>query len=363
MKTPKSAKDIEPNFESDVLEDYPHPRFASQIFGHERAEQEILAAYKSCRMPQAWIFGGPIGIGKASLAWRLARFIMVHGDAQSAAVQQAQNLDVDSDHPIVHRIASMSHGDLSVLRRAYNDKTKRFFTEIRVEDVRKALEKFHRSAGEGGWRIAIIDCADDLNKSSANALLKVIEEPPPRSLFLIIAHQPARILPTIRSRARLLSLAPLKPEHVTAALHKLLLPHHLKEAEVARAAALAHGSVREALRLLDGSGLDIAIRLEKILSRMPQVDWAGVYDLSDLVCARDADDDFSSTITGIYDWLAQQIDRQINAPAAHLAPLAHVWEKMAHAVRHAEALNLDKRALLLSIFNDLSTACAAQRHQ
>jgi len=358
----KAPKEIEIIPESDVLPGFRHPRYAAHIFGHAQVEKDILAAYQSGRMPQSIILGGPLGIGKASLSWRAAKFIMAHPDHRSEAVVNARDLSVDDNHPAVRRLMSMSHGDLSLLRRAYNDKTKRFYTEIRVDDIRSALDKFHRAAGEGGWRIAIIDCADDLNKSSANALLKLIEEPPANSLFFFIAHHPARLLPTIRSRSRLLTMSALSADDVINAITQLPEAKDYKNKDIAQAAARAGGSVREALRLLDGGGLDVISLVERVLHPMPHVNWLTVFELSDRVCARDADDDFNSTITAIYDWLAQYIATHADEPVARLAPIAQVWEKIAGAVRHAEALNLDKRSLLLSIITDISEACAEQVH-
>ncbi|HUO53392.1 MAG TPA: DNA polymerase III subunit delta', partial [Rhodoblastus sp.] len=195
--------------ESDRFEPAPHPRDTFHLFGHEKAERELLDAYRADRMPQAWIIGGPPGIGKATLAWRIVRFIAAYPDPALPAVRRAENLAVDPETPAARRLSAMSFGDLALLRREWNEKTKKHFTRIGVDDVRQAIHLFEQSAGEGGWRMAIVDCADDLNISSANALLKLIEEPPPRSLFFFVAHHPGRILPTIRSRCRLLKLDPL----------------------------------------------------------------------------------------------------------------------------------------------------------
>ena len=171
----------------------------------------MLTAYRQDRMAQAWILGGPEGVGKATFAWRLARFLLAHPDPAAPEVQRAQSLFVPGEAPAARRIASMALADVFPLRRSWNEKTKKFFTEIRIDDVREIIHAFHQGSGTGGWRVAIVDCADDLNRSSANALLKLIEEPPERSLFLLIAHQPGRLLPTIRSRCRKLMLGPLTP--------------------------------------------------------------------------------------------------------------------------------------------------------
>ncbi len=216
----KAADDSPP--ESDRFAPAPHPRDTFALFGHEQAEAEFLDAYRAGRMPQAWIIGGPPGIGKATLAWRVARFIAAHPDPAAPAVQQAKNLAVDPDHPAARKLSALSFGDLALLRRQWSEKTKKHATRITVDDVRHAIHLFEQAAGEGGWRMAIIDSADDLNLNSANALLKLIEEPPPRCLFLLIAHRPGRLLPTIRSRCRTLMLQSLAPPALDAAVREAL---------------------------------------------------------------------------------------------------------------------------------------------
>jgi DNA polymerase-3 subunit delta' len=171
---------IEADTESDVASDLPHPRATTALFGHAEAQRALLDAYRSGRVPHAWLIGGPPGIGKATLAYRFARFVLAHPDAQASDVRLARSLAVDPDHPVARRIAAQSQNDLFALERVINEKTGKLYTVIRVEDVRRAVAFFGTTAGEGGWRIAIVDSADELNRESANALLKVLEEPPPR---------------------------------------------------------------------------------------------------------------------------------------------------------------------------------------
>ena len=174
-----------------------------------RRKGNLILSYLSGHLPQAFIVGGPPGVGKATLAWRLARFLLANPDPAAAAGEARADLFVAPDHPVSRQIAAMAHPDLVLLRREWNEKDKRFFTEIRVEDVRRAIHMFQQAAGRGGYRICILDCAEDLNPSSANALLKLIEEPPPRSLFLIVAHRPGQMLATLRSRCQKILLKPL----------------------------------------------------------------------------------------------------------------------------------------------------------
>lgn len=347
--------------ESDRLDAAPHPRETQLLFGHAAAEQDLLGAFRDGRLPQAWIIGGREGIGKATLAWRFARFVLAHGDERVPAVQAARDLSVPADHPVARRIASLGHADVFLLRRETNERAKNFFTEIRIEEVRRAIEMFHHSAGEGGWRVAIVDCAEDLNRSAANALLKLIEEPPRRSLFLIIAHRSAHVLPTIRSRCRMLALQPLATADVEKAVQACGEPWSDRAvSDITGAAERSGGSVRDALRLLDGAGLALTQQIEALLRHLPAVDWSGVHALAEAVSGRDHFADYEALVARLFDWL----DAEVHAGSlgrARLAPLAEVWEKIAAATREAEALNLDKKPLILSIFADLAEAVRAAR--
>src|SRR5665647_1725052 len=152
------------------------PRETSALFGHADAEQALLESYQSGRIPHAWLIGGPPGIGKATLAYRLARFVLAHPDPKAPEVQKATSLAVDAEHPVARRIAAQAQGDLLVLERVINEQTGKLYTVIRVDDVRRSVPFFGSTAGEGGWRIVIVDAVDDLQREGANALLKVLEE-------------------------------------------------------------------------------------------------------------------------------------------------------------------------------------------
>ncbi|MGO8738086.1 DNA polymerase III subunit delta' [Rhodoblastus sp.] len=347
--------------ESDRFEPAPHPRDSFCLYGQDKAERELLEAFRLGRMPQAWILGGPQGIGKATLAWRLARFIAANPDPRLPAVQRAENLAVDPKNPAVRRIAAMSFGDLALLRREWNDKTKKHSTRIMVEDVRAMLRLFEQSAGEGGWRMAIIDSADDLNVSSANALLKLIEEPPPRSLFLLVAHHPGRILPTIRSRCRLLTLPRLDDAALDAAVRAALdaAGEKFSQADLARARARADGSAREALRLVMAGEGAVDGLTQKALARLPDVDWLLVHRIGEAVAAREAESEFDAFLRGLYGWLSENLHRNKGLGPRAVAPYADAWEFMEREARDLEIYNLDKRAFAVVVFSRLAEAARA----
>jgi DNA polymerase-3 subunit delta' len=343
-------------FESNRLADAPAPWETLALFGHVAAERQLLEAFRSDRLPNAYIIAGPEGIGKATLAFRFARFMLTHQDPAAAAVTTAQSLAVAPEDPVARRIAANAHGDITVLRREYNERTRKHFSEIRVDDVRKLLHRFHHAAAAGGYRIAILDSAEDLNRAGANALLKIIEEPPPKSLFLIIATRPGALLPTIRSRCRLLRLAPLPQMAVVQAVEALGQPWSKTAAEaIARAAARAGGSVRQALRLLDSDALTLLNETHRLLAHLPSIDWRKVHQLADEV-GSDPVAGFDSVFGAILDWIDARVQAGSGDGVAHLAPLAEVWEKASVAARETEALNLDRRPLILSIFAQLATA-------
>ena len=179
------------------------------LIGHPRPRRTMLAAYREERLAHAWLIGGREGDrqGDARLALRALRAGQSRSGARRRSARRATSRSRPS-HPAARHLAALSHPDFALVRREWNAKAKTYFSEIRVEDVRAAVSMFHLSAAFGGWRVAIVDCADELNRAGANALLKIIEEPPPRSLFLIVAHRPGRVLPTIRSRCRRLLLEP-----------------------------------------------------------------------------------------------------------------------------------------------------------
>ena len=358
MKRPfgKSAE-AEPVAESDRLEGALHPRATASLFGHGAAESDILEQVRAGRLPQALLIGGREGIGKATFAWRLARFLALYPDPQRPEVQNAESLAVPMHSAAVQRIIAMAHSDISVLRREWDGEKKKHFTEIRADNARAATRVFQQSAGEGGYRICIVDCAEDLNAQSANALLKIIEEPPARSLFIIVSHRPANVLATIRSRCRKLNLLPPSDAEVIAAIGAAgSLFQAQSPSAIALAARRAAGSVRLAMqRLLQGeAGAQDAV--EQLLAALPRLDWSAVHRLADEIAPRTAAGRFDSFVAATLDWLHDKATSPASDGAARLAPYAQVWEKLRAAVRDTEAYNLDKKPLILRTFAELAEA-------
>src|SRR5262249_22847902 len=247
------------------------PRATTVLFGQGEAEKALLAAYRGGRLPHALLVGGPSGIGKATVAYRMARFVLAHPDPGAAQVAAASSLAVAPDHPVARRIAAQAQGDLLVLERTINEKTRKLRQDIQVDDVRRAVTFFGSTAGEGGWRIAIVDSVDELNREGANALLKILEEPPRRALLLLVSHSAARVPPPIRSRCRLIALRPLAVADVAGAA-AAAIGESPENPGILAAAAVAEGCVGRALAFLDGEALELRKAIMDLLDRLPAVD-------------------------------------------------------------------------------------------
>lgn len=347
----------------------PHPRASLSLHGHAEGEQTFLDAYRGARMPHAWLIGGPRGIGKATLAYRFARAVLKHGGRPKQ--ENLETLDLPEQDSVFRHVASLGHADLLVLRRPWDSEKKRFKTVLTVDEVRRAAALYGKSAGEGGWRVCILDSADDLNPNAANALLKVLEEPPPKSLFLIICHAPGRLLATIRSRCRLLSLRPVGDETVARILgeHFPDLPHADRQILV----RLAEGSPGRALALAEGGGLDLYRAILALIGPLPRLDIPALHALADRL-AREGEGAFRLFLEMLAGWLARAVrGAAIECSDAEIVPgegeamrriagqgsldrWIELWEKINSSLAEAEGLNLDRKQVVLNAFGSLQAA-------
>jgi len=329
------------------------PRETTELFGHVDAERTMLEAYKSGRIAHSWLIGGPPGIGKATLAFRFARFVLAHPDPRESKVQRATSLAVDPAHPVARRVAAQAQGDLLVLERSINEQTGKLYTVIRVDDVRRTVSFFGSTAGEGGWRIAIVDAVDDLQREGANALLKILEEPPQRSLLLLVSNAPGRELPTIRSRCRRLLLRPLEATDVTRAL-AAATGRAVAEPALGQAAEAAEGSVGRAVDLLDGSALALHERIRELLGQLPNPDLRALHGLGEAIGGTDP-----KTLEAFMDlvnaWLSARIQEGTQGNA-RMARVAEIWDKVNRAARDAETYNLERKPLVFAVFGALAEA-------
>jgi DNA polymerase-3 subunit delta' len=345
-----SARKVEPEISA------VHPRETTELFGHREAEASLLNAYRSGRIPHAWLIGGAAGIGKATLAYRMARFVLAHKNPLGSEVQCAETLFVDSSDPVARHVAAGAHGGLLTLERTLNDKGV-LRTVITVDETRETIPFFGSTAAVEGWRVCIVDTVDELNPNAANALLKVLEEPPRQSLFLLVSHAPARVLPTILSRCRKLPLRPLAIDDVIRAAAQAA-QIAADDPALVEAAEAAEGSVARALTLLGGDALKLQQRTAALLASLPRVDPRELHALGEALPLSDRVA-LSAFIDSVDRWVGERLhadDANANANLPRLARLAEVWEKINRAARDTAEYNLERKPLVFSVFGLLAEA-------
>ncbi|WAJ30920.1 DNA polymerase III subunit delta' [Antarcticirhabdus aurantiaca] len=315
------------------------PAARLSIVGHREPLAILDEAARSARFHHGWILEGPRGIGKATAAFAFARRLLVGLERPEPP---------SPDDPIVRQIAQDSYPGLIHLQRPKNEKTGAFRSDLTVSEVRKLNRFFHRTADEDAWRIAIVDPADDLNASAANALLKILEEPPERSLFLIVAHRPAAVLPTIRSRCRALRFDPLEDREVADILSGL--PHGGSPEAVRHAVAAAAGSVRRALSQLLNGGDEIRAGVERILAAS-QPDWLAIQTIADALVQKGREVGYDLLVNDLLDQAAERSRARLAAgDAAEAARYARLWQDENARLRRGAAYNLDKKQMLMTLF-------------
>lgn len=355
---------------ADQLDGAPHPRSTETLFGHDAAITDFLDAYNSDRLHHGWLITGPKGIGKATLAWQIAKFLLTQapdagmglfGDTPAAP----STLDVSPDHPIVRRINAGSEGSLFVLKRAWDAKKKALQNVISVDEARKLKNFFSLSTTEGGHRVVIVDAADELNVSAANALLKILEEPPKKSTLLLISHQPSKLLPTIRSRCRELRLKPLSADAIDQALGQadITIDPEMRP----YLPALANGSVGEAIRMAHSDGILLYHQLLSVMQDLPNLNKQKAMALADGMTGKANADKFELMITLLEIAMARlaRFGATQSAPEhlahakeidvfARLAPhsqagmiWANLTQDISSRLRHGRAVNLDPSSLIL----------------
>ncbi len=330
----------------------PPPRETNVLYGHAEAEQAFLDAYRGGRLPHAWLLGGPRGIGKATLAYRMARFVLAHPDGTAPLVQEATSLALPPDNPTLRRIAAQAHSDLLVLERTEGENGK-LRTQVAVDDVRRTVSFFGSTAGEGGWRVCIVDSADELNAAGANALLKILEEPPQRALLIVVSHAPGRLLPTIRSRCRRLVLRPLSAEGVAWAV-SAAVGCERSGGDLERAAAAADGSVARAIELMGGKALDVREQVGAMLAALPAVDPRALHALGDAL-GRSDEGAFAAFVDTVRDWLSARLDAG-GGQGARLLHVADAWERLNRAAREVEVFHLERKPMVFNVFGWLAEA-------
>lgn len=349
--------EIETYPEADCAEGCLHPRAVYDLIGHNEAEEKFLQAKLSGRLHHAWLLTGATGIGKATLAYRIIRYML---GGQSLL---ENSLNIPQSDPVAQRIEALGHGNFVLLRRPYDHKTKKIRTDIPIADVRKLSKFFENTASESEtWRVCLIDSADDLNRNSENGILKLLEEPPDKTLFLLLSSAPGRLLPTIRSRCMQLSLRPVPNtqiddwmrQHVSAPDDVIDAAVKLSRGAPGKALSFVRDSdqvlrpLSRFLSSLDRSSRDVDMSLAKSLSAASAANTRALFwdALQDILQAQAV-----FCATGEWHSAFKPLPVAKSAQAWEQA-----WERVKENQRVEAAINLDKTAVM---FDTLSMIRAA----
>ncbi|MSO85860.1 MAG: DNA polymerase III subunit delta' [Rhodospirillales bacterium] len=341
----------------------PPPRANPDLIGHAAAEARLKSAFAQGRLAHAWLITGPRGIGKATLAYRFARYVLARragltpralNDAPSlfGAPEPAEEageggLHLDPKHPVFRRVAGGGHADLFTAEPGFDEKKGVRRAEIIVDDVRGIGHFLSLTPAEGGWRVVVVDSADEMNRNAANAILKALEEPPAKALLLLVSHNPGALLATIRSRCQRLALKPLKEADAVRVLGPLLPA--LAEPEIVELVRLAEGSPGRALELADEDGLALQRELDELLSKLPDLDGVALQRFGDRVGRSGAEAAFRIASEILRRWLARFSSAD---PGRWLDAQARI----AGLLGRVEGLNLDRKAAMMDAFFQLRRA-------
>jgi DNA polymerase III subunit delta' len=322
------------------------PRKTQRLIGQDAALSIVERALRKGRPPQAWLIAGPPGVGKATLAYRIARYLLAYG----ATADGPEDLSVPANHPAALQVAAGSHPGLLVLKRGLDPETGKATNVLSVGEVRRLSGFFGMTSGAGGWRVAIVDSADDMNDAAANALLKLLEEPPSRAMLLVLANAPGRLLPTIRSRCQRLNLRPLAPDAEERELATLL--PEIDAGERAQLTRLSGGSLGAAIRLANDDGLALAREAERLIDHAAAPDIPALFALSERLSR------LTDGLERLGEFLSQELAERIRARAGkpHLDRWAMARERLNKSFGRSGALYLDPRQTLLGAARELNAA-------
>jgi DNA polymerase III subunit delta' len=325
-----------------------HPRLTRDLIGQDDALAAVSRAIRGGRPPQAWLFCGSPGIGKATLAYRAARYLLTFG----ATADGSADLSVAEKSIAAAQVSAGSHPGLFVLKRGINPQSGKLMNVLSVDEVRKLGTFFGMTSGGGGWRIALVDTADDMNGAAANALLKMLEEPPARAMLLLLANAPGKILPTIRSRCRRLALRPLNKTDFDAALRGHL--PEIADAEQETLFRLSAGSPGAAMRIAGTDGIMIAEAADKLIEQAATPDVPALFALADKLAR--IDDGFDKFGAFLLSALVRRICARAVMQASGLSRWGEAHDRLRRRFDLMDALYLDPRQTVLGAARQIGAA-------
>ena len=328
------------------------------LLGHDDCEQLFLSSFFSRRVPHAWLLTGTKGIGKATFAYRIARFVLTNNVISSGKdrslysdielVKTPINLNSDINNPICRRIMSGGHPDFLNITRALDEKTGKKKKQITVDEIRKINSFLSLTSAEGGWKVIVIDSIDDLNLNSANALLKILEEPPSNTLILLVCHNLMSILETIRSRCRHIKLNLLEKDILITLIKEYLVDLPMDDTKIL--SRLSGGSIGKALDLAEGSILEVFNKIETILSTFPKLDMSKVHDLGNILQRDKTGDLFIHAMHFLDNWIESNVKNLAPSELEKSKPWLDIWDKIVDSVNKLKSLNLDQKQVFLNTF-------------
>ena len=336
------------------------PQFNSYLIGHDDALNVFLSAFKSGKIHNSWLISGPEGIGKATFAYKIARFLL---SADMSKKEEYTSINVTENNPVFKLVASNSHPDLKIIERDFIETDKKKIIKaikdgetldendmqgfkkssvIKVDEVRLVNEFLSKKSFDGNWRVVIVDCADDMNQNAANALLKILEEPPAKSMLLLISHNPNKLLPTIKSRCAKLNLLPLENENVASLLRRYR--PELSEGQIKELVKICSGSIGKAIKYADNNGLVLYQTLENLFFARSEFDVDKALDLASQ----------ASKDEQVWDLCQELIEKFIADmffSGEKIEQIGDAWDKVRKIFYDTVSLNMDKRQALINIIN------------
>jgi len=362
------------------------PRNNHNLSGHDAAELIFLNAFNLDKVHHAWMITGPKGIGKATLAYKMARFLLnnlptdtvtpgLFGDVLEKRV--ITSLDTDLETQPNYLISAGSNPDLMVVERSEDPKTGKMRNNILIEDIRKVNRFFHKTSTAGGWRVAIVDTADEMNRNASNAILKTLEEPPQNSILIILANAPGKLLPTIKSRCRMLPLKPLKSDAVKSILQSFFATY--EDNVIDGYVALSNGSPGYAISLIEHEGLKLYKEMLSLLATMPNINVPLMHEFAGSITTKKSGDMFLLFSEILSHFISRMIRHVSYKGTVHthnikeslesefelmeklgaIIPLdqwAELWEKISLRMKEADALNMDRKQTVINILILINSA-------